>query len=373
MNASIVQRLALSASLLASACASTPPPKVEPFPANVVIMPALPPEQRPIASSKEQTDMLLTTAPGELSQRLADSLNGRAFVRADVLDGEEPEIAPARDSHLRRLRHWAARAQEAGADAILECELKYDPIIRGEKNGNFWINLLLFSLGGPATYWVKDRTYYADARLEVAMYDVYSLVNIPGTFEDSVRVASASSRFRETSMDFLDRADGFTHFASSIVIPAGFLATDNNELGAKINDEVLDVLSAQIVDSFLDRRLEMAESTNVADFFLDLDTIVLRRTAGDQVRLTGTLLLDIDLRNKLEPYEVFVGEDSSSHEFGEPEPIEEGRLARRFVRVPIDSVHSVGPADRFLRVVVQVPDNLTYQRSYTFAIPATDS
>ncbi len=268
---------------LFGACASTPAP-VKPLPFHVAIVPMdsgnltrkLPLEREGSVTSRVEPD---TAA---LSAAIASALDERGlFTRVSLL--EAALEAPASPEE------WALRAQDIGADLMLICDLSYSPEVWQERNGNFWLNIPLFTLGGPFTYFVKDRTYYADVELRGRFYDLEAreLFRIPAPLE-------------RQDMNFVDRAGGnLGAYALSFLIPSGFLSKDGKgvqgEIDERIPESLVDVLSNYIVS----QRTLFYQPDQGVPFYIDPATVAVRtpegaRLEGDIWSLTELWKLSVD-------------------------------------------------------------------------------
>lgn len=250
----------LAAPMLLGACRATRTEALgEPLPFHVAI---LPPEIK--EPTKSEAKMQLQVESQGVVQAMAAGLREHGFARVTVLepDAQEPAL-----SSNERARHWQERAHELGADLLLRTTLSYDPSIETNTNDRFWLNLPLFLLGGPMCWFVDDRSYKVSARLQADFFDVsdvhdelaqWTLLPLPLYVE-----------FNETDLDFIDRADGGTDYALSLLIPAGLVARSSDRVARKVEQAFLNDLSQELSAKVQAERARFDQNTTLWAFRID--------------------------------------------------------------------------------------------------------
>lgn len=125
---------------------------------------------------------------------------------------------------------WVQAAADDGADLIVSAVLNFRTQVRTDINSAFWLNLPLFLLGGPMTWFVNDRSYFLEAQLTAEVHAVDPLAKQLASLADGrSRLQSVRSSAGEVPLDFLDRADHGGQYLLSVIVPSGLLATDTEE------------------------------------------------------------------------------------------------------------------------------------------------
>ena len=152
--------------LLSAACQGQPGRRVS-LPFHVAMTPVAM-ERAPRAESAAGTE------PSALLVRFDEAELSRAFARemrtcfADVTT-----LSAAKAGALEAGQQaWVQEARAAGADLIVDATLTYDPAVTTAINASFWPNLALFALGGPFAWFIADRSYRCQGRLEVQVFDL---------------------------------------------------------------------------------------------------------------------------------------------------------------------------------------------------------
>lgn len=258
-------RVALFFSALLAGCASTRPPEVPLLPFHVALVPVRTVGRDPGTGSEKKAVEL---DPARASEELRTALVERGgFAAVTLLPEPEPGLNPAALD-----AHWVESARAVRADLLLECRLEYTTRYEGEHNEKFWLNLPLFLLGGPFCWFVDDRTYRSGAELSGDLYDlalVYRDLYPLGSAR--VRLISAASTFGETSMDFLDRADGAGYYLVSLVWPAGLLAMSTEEVKQELERSILSELSRDFATRVAVRQRDILEAEGMVNFWLEPD------------------------------------------------------------------------------------------------------
>jgi len=228
------------------ACATTPPPPA-PLPLHVALI--------PVRVSAVEPPPLIDAEPAVLapqldavrvSEALVAALRATCFARVSLLDA--PPAPAERWSDESRDAWWVQRAQDRGADLVLACELRHADRVHHRRNARFWGNLSLFRLGGPACYFVNDRSYEVNAELEAELHDVARLtVRTEELGGDAARVLRATCAYREADLDFLDRAGGRAPpFLASLIVPAGLLASESEATVEHLEERMVAELAGRL-------------------------------------------------------------------------------------------------------------------------------
>jgi hypothetical protein len=186
---------------------------------------------------------------------------------------------------------WKSEAESVQADLIVESSVTYRPQVRNETNDRFWLNLPLFLLGGPACYFVNDRSYSVDASIRSYFYDVRALASNERILlgDRQAQVREYQAEFTGVDLDFIDRArGGFGSYALSLVCPAGLLSSDSESALTKVEEAVVRGLA-----SGLRRRIQhdpegLVRPNRVSFFLLPGDLGVTGRGDGS-VEVAGNI------------------------------------------------------------------------------------
>jgi hypothetical protein len=227
--------------------------------------------------------LMLRVEPSEAQKALVQRLSGIRFVQAAVLAGAG--AGPEEPSGEEKDRSWIRAAVDARANLIMECDLKVGHRLESRLNEKFWLNLPLFLIGGPATYFVDDRSYRTPAHLLATIHLVEPLVEGRATLSDGRAILlRAEAQFEEASLAYYQRARlNPLSYLASLVIPCGFLEIENERVIRRLEREVTQGLAEA-----LDRQLEKAwprilRAEPVSDFYLDPGVEAVRD--GDRVSL----------------------------------------------------------------------------------------
>lgn len=188
--------LPVSLPLLVASCGGAGRVAPDPLPFRVAVVP---PEVRRLPrEAKEEPSVRLALDEAGVRHRLVEALGLGAFTEAVLLQppaGEGGEDFDARPRYERD-EHWMAAAYEARADLLLECEVLYDEEAWSVRNDRFWLNLPLFGLGGPACYFVEDRTYHASARVRGSLHDLNAILDgLAGLGDGRARLVELTASF----------------------------------------------------------------------------------------------------------------------------------------------------------------------------------
>jgi hypothetical protein len=204
---------------------------------------------RPAAIPAEAADTLrVTFGEAELSRAFADELR-TCFTGVSMLS---PPPAGAADAGRRA---WVQEARATGADLIVDATLTYDPAVTTSLNDRFWLNLPLFALGGPFAWFVADRSYRCQGKLEVQVYDL-GASGAAGeyAFDDASRIVRVDRQAEPASLNLIDRA-GLPHYVLSMLIPAGLVGPES----AAVPDELRKAITAQLATAIASALQERSE------------------------------------------------------------------------------------------------------------------
>lgn len=275
---------ALLSLVLLAGCA-TQSRNIERLPFHVAIAPAIVNVDAQMTSQRREGDataMVLAIDAAKVSAQLAQSMS-TTFMRVSMLPGNAGESVSTKD--------WASKAQALGADLLLQPELTYAPTVHSELNDRFWLNLPLFAIGGPLSWFVSDRSYYCDTELAGNLVDVSVAMAVDmstGSIDDDARVIEITSPATEASLNFLDRADGAMPFLMSLVVPAGLIASESNAATGALDGSIVTQVSASMAKGLLDRGNTITRWRGVSFHPRDLQVQVVN---GKRV-LRGSLWLE---------------------------------------------------------------------------------
>lgn len=302
--------------LFASACTSTTRQveSIQPF--HVAVIPITAAARLADPDGSKDDAVTISIDASGLANAVRSAVDGTCFTRASLLAppaGVSPEDFDGWDV-ARRDAHWLAEAQRLNADLVLECDLAFAEKAVGESNEKFWLNLPLFLLGGPGCYFIADRTYHGDARLRASLYELHAIADDRASFADGrSRLVQIESRFRNMSLDFIDRADGAGNYAVSLVVPAGLLASDGEGVEGALSSAIGLELAAGLARELSLQQREIRAADRVAPF--QLDPRVQVALEGDDVLVTGSVLLKRGDVDRMEEFVVRSGSAVVNGEF----------------------------------------------------------
>jgi hypothetical protein len=289
------------ATLLAAGCASQATEEQHPLPFHVAVIPL-----EPVASDaltptdmdgEPLPDVKLSFDPARTTKTLVAQLDGKSFTRATELGypddrtREEFLALPAGEQE----DYWVAAAEDAGADLVLLTEFQFAPTIWSNTNNSFWLNLPLFLLGGPFCYFVDDRDYHSNVALEAQFFDVTPLRLKEASFsrKRKAQIMLLDKRVKRSDLDFWDRASGNVgHFALSLIVPAGLLATQSDGVRETLEEEIVAELAGELVDEVRLRSDLVSRGQALYDFWVDPASVqVVQAAAGSELR--GRLVLEL--------------------------------------------------------------------------------
>lgn len=304
------------------------------------------------------TDLKLAFDEQQLMNRLAAAM-GQTFIKVTRLTP-----VPEGSTATANTKAWVGEAQQRGADLLLLPSLRYDTMIQTELNDRFWLNLPLFAVGGPFCWFVADRSYHCYARLDGDVFDVTTAAASKRQGLDSTsRVLHLDRENKETSLSFLQRAEGVGPYLLSLVCPAGLIAPAASGIPEELDTEVVAQLCGDLARSLLDRSNEIQEA-NLADFFPRNCAVT---ETGGKRSLTGEFVLRLGNANELGRLRYRSGADGGWQE-GEWSPQRRDAAADRKVypfAIALDGVRS-----DTLQIQVEQRDQDLTKRTFTFAVAA---
>lgn len=233
--------------LLCTSCASQTKIQDDPLPFRVGILPVeVSQEQYEQSADHDLTDLQLALDSDAVTRQLQVALDGRGFADAVLLDLPQGEDGAAFStaSASYRNEHWHEQAKAQSVDLIVSASLAYDPRVYTATNDRFWLNLPLFLLGGPMTWFVNDRSYFFDAHLSTRIIEVSRIPRAGRIFDASAKLVEFEPELTKLDFDFQDRAGGnLGAYALSIFVPSGFLAKEGPNVLALIEKEIVTRLS----------------------------------------------------------------------------------------------------------------------------------
>ncbi len=236
-----------------------------------------------------ETEVAFAVDSNQLLQQMEQAL-GQAFCKVSRL------TAPADADPDAASVALLAQAKQQGADLILRTTLSYDPKIRTALNDRFWLNLPLFALGGPFGWFVADRSYFCNCRLEGQLFDVSVALASPGkSLETTARVLRVERETKEASLNFLDRASGVGPYLLSFICPAGLIGRESDAVPAELDTAVVNQLCQAMAKALQDRATEVVESDLVA---FHPRAVRVEREGGKRY-LVGEMVLGLSQANEL--------------------------------------------------------------------------
>jgi len=264
------------------------------LPFHVAVVPTRVDSIRPVVTAEdiEAPGIELDLESHRISTALEEALDGRVFSQATLLAYPETREEFSKWSEADQERHWLAEARRQKADVLMTSLLGYDATVETSYNEKFWLNLPLFLLGGPFCYFVNDRSYFADAKLDVRFYslslDLESLEDSDAEMLGQI----VRAEFTETTLDFVDRAGGDTgSYALSLVVPAGLLSKENESVRERVEEAALQGLGDDLSSEIRNETVKLNRNTTLSSFALDLDLVEVLRDGDDRVSFSVPIRL----------------------------------------------------------------------------------
>jgi len=358
---------------LFAGCASQGERPEPPLPFHVAVVPlASGSLQAPKAESgRVEEDLSLSLDAASVSREITASLEGKCFARATLLPYPAGLTAEEFENrtNAERNAHWVEASAAAGADLLLECDLRYAPAIASDHNEKFWMNLPLFLLGGPACYFVNDVSYVGEARLDGNVLDLNAVRARLATLDDGrAHLLHVESRFQEATLDFLDRAGGNVGlYGLSILVPAGFLSHESSSAEERLSEEVASHLARGLARAMREGSSEILVAGRLAGFHLDPKYTVEIRDGA--VHFQGEAVLSRGDRERMESYAVQLGQQTTSGEFGEG-TLDSAMSTRRnqYLRYPFSADFSLEPGADHLAIQLTGGGPNPAVRTFTIAL-----
>ena len=353
--------------MLAAGCGSTAERTLPPIPFHLALVP-LEPLRAPVRGTEGEHTLELDG--WKLSTELARALSG-SFAKVTLLPGREQAGAPDE-------ARWVGAARAAGADMMLACSMRYDAGFVGRRNGKFWPNFALFLLGGPACYFIDDRTYSTDAEL-IGEFSDLNLVYRDLYEIDSarVRLVSVNADFDRVSMDFVGRAgDHVPSYLVSLFVPAGLLAKSNARVKHGLERKMIGELCGEFARRVGYRRRDLVEAEGLVNFWFEPSDgqYTVARVDADTVRIRGTVFLRVDEGvQRMSGWRVWAEKAESAgpwQTFGEAVPATRSSPTGevRVLAYPLEAtLPGIGRA-RTLRLEIEDGHENRNTRRYTFSI-----
>lgn len=353
--------LVLAATL--AGCATGPTAAKLPF--HVAILPPVAvPDTTLLQKEGNPTELGFVVDEPQLLQQLETALKA-TFLQVSLLS---PAAAGSAGSGPSEAGQTAAaaqlqQAQATGADLILQTTLRYQPAIRTSLNDRFWLNLPLFALGGPFGWFVSDRSYHCNTRLDGQLFDV----GVAGTSPDrdltnACRVLRVDRGTTEASLNFLDRADGPGAYVLSLVCPAGLLAARSDAVPAELDTTVVTQLCQALAESMQDRATEITES-DLVDFH---PRGVRVSDEGGQRFLTGDMVLGLSQANELGSLRYRFGNGPFVDAAWQSDAVVDAGGGGRARKVYTFKIPLAGASSDRVQVEVEQLDRFSTRRTFTF-------
>lgn len=360
-------RFAAAALLALCSCAASGSRAQPRLPFHVAVIPIV--THVDAQTSVADDELRLTVDARRLELLLIDELERRCLAHATLLAAPEDAAAFASASPQERDAYWLESSVAIGADLVLECELEFRPAVEHARNEKFWLNLPLFLLGGPACYFVDDRTYRAHAALRGRLLDLNPVVAGRADLEDGLsELADLEARFEATSLDFIDRTErNPAAYATSLLVPSGFLARDNQAVQQSLAEHAEGELVQGLADALMEQSSALLLAESVASFHLDPALRVVRE--GDLVRISGDVILRRGEVERLDVWSLFAGARVVHGGFGPSRlDIATESLRHPLARFGLDAQIVVDDDVREVRLEIAEAGPNPSVRSFTFVL-----
>jgi hypothetical protein len=119
-------------------------------------------------------------------------------------------------------------------------------------------------------WFVDDRSYKVPARLQANFYDVTD-IHEPLDDDWALLPIPIYVEFDESSLDFLERADGTTDYVVSFLIPAGLIAKRTDEAEKEVKQDFLDQLGDDLVAKVHAERGRFDQNPDLGSFRVESD------------------------------------------------------------------------------------------------------
>ncbi len=352
--------------LALSSCASTKELEVAELPFHAVIVPMRDAAVGTVTPGElpgDATGLRLGLTCDEVTRVVGSALEKFCFSRVTVLDHDEYgdlHGAYERDERLVDL------ARAAGADLLVELDLRYDPEIYHETSSSFWLNFPLFLFAGPTNWFVGDNEYFADVELTTTIYDMNVIeAGALSLGDPAAQVLSGSSRYAGSDLTFTERSDGVGDYALGLIVPSGYLARESDAVAQATHASVLADLREQVVKGIQRHRSDLVGADWIAPLFIDPDDVRITR-AGDSVEVEGRVrLLRDGLAARVQVVWFDAGSDRVAVRPGAESALREGA----YDVLPFQAFVPVAEGSTTLRLECEAGSRDRFVRSYTFELP----
>jgi hypothetical protein len=293
----------------------------------------------PADETAPEDGLKLAIDPTTLSTQLQTVLESTCFARVTLLappTGSESEEFASWPPEKRKA-YWLAASANAGADLLLESELRAAPQLRGATNEKFWLNLPLFLVGGPCCYFMGDNSYNGEARLDAWLYDLRPIADAHASLSDGrSELAHVQSRFRGADLDFIDRAGGnIGSYAASILVPAGLLARNSESVEQCVAKHAIDELSQGLMRELRGESEHVLIGEKISSFHVAPESTLSRD--GNALRFHGAVLLRTGEIQRMDTWRLEADGQKIEGEFGAGTIDRELTTARgRYLRYALD-------------------------------------
>jgi hypothetical protein len=280
--------------------------------------------------------------PEQVARRIANDLRGHVFADARLVgSGMRSDDTSSEKDEAEVVR--AAVAMKA--NMILECEIRIAPSVVTDKNDRFWPNLLLFAVGGPATWFVADRSYHFDAQLYAHLHQIEPLRDGAAAMSDRrARLVYAHAQVQTVDLHLIDRVGGrILPYVASVLVPAAFLVPEGGNVLSTLEDEVAARLADELMRQLAESQHQIAEGGLVTGIGLE-DASVVRQSDG--LWFVGTGLLRSGTASRLSGYSLHLGDETIDGTFDADVPRTSATSGRAdTMQYPI-AVRIPGPTER---------------------------
>ena len=358
--------LLVLASLGAACATSGEARRADPLPFRVLLMPV---EVRSVAvasASEADPDVKLTLLDQDVRSALARGIEAGGFVRVDMPPSPTPRSEPSGE---RNRDDWIETAVASRADILAWPILEITPDVDHAINEKFWLNLPLFLIGGPFSWFVADCNYAARATLKIRLYDL-TLLQTDGTrIGDSLaEIADYQSTYRGKPLDFMDRAGGNVgYYALSVVVPPGLIARSTEDCSTALREDALEFIAADLAERIRSEPSKVL-SFEPVNFFVASKGLIAQRTGEGTVEVSGRVQFRPDYRvSALRSFRLSAGEESVEFPFDAGEEASNDVWQRNYA---LRGSLPVAPSVDSVQVTVFHAGD---ERSRTYTLPVTGS
>ena len=202
--------------------------------------------------------------PIDITAVLGEELERSVFSEVSVL-------APAATGAEGQL---VAGAMAHGADLLMTLEqVAYDADLETKTNHWNWF----WYLTGPAVYFFTDREYRLDSTIEVALYDIHRVPQLPEggyVLDETALIRRFRAKSDWVKTRFPDRAEGGWDWAKSLIIPTNMLRKHGQQARRKIADESVRSMAVALAEDIaVDAEFVTRPSSRKTLFHLSEDTV----------------------------------------------------------------------------------------------------